>query len=64
MVVTEVSEEHEVLLVVVALGSPYQSCWLQLLVLLLIVPALVIFIFVRRDRVCCLWPFLDFVNNH
>ena len=38
MVVTVVSVEYEVLLVV-ALGTPYRSCWLQLLVLLVIVPA-------------------------
>ena len=38
--VTEVPVEYEVLLlVVVAHGSPYRSCWLQLLVLLVIVPA-------------------------
>ena len=39
MVVTEVPVECEVLLVVVALGSPYRSCWLQLFVLLVIVIA-------------------------
>ena len=39
MVVMEISVEYEVMLVVVALGSPYRSCWLQLLVLLVIVPA-------------------------
>ena len=40
VVVTEVPVEHEVLLVVVvALGSPYRSCWLQLIVLLVIVTA-------------------------
>ena len=39
VVVTEVPVEYEVLLVVVALGSPYRSCWLQLFVLLVIVPA-------------------------
>ena len=38
MVVTEVSVEYEVLFVVV-LESPYRSCRLQLLVLLVIVPA-------------------------
>ena len=38
VVVTEVPVEYEVLLVVVALGSPYRSCWLQLFVLLVIVP--------------------------
>ena len=31
--------EFEVLLVVVTLGSPYRSCWLQLFVLLVMVPA-------------------------
>ena len=39
MVVTEAPVEYEVLLVVVALGSPYRSCWLQLFLLLVIVPA-------------------------
>ena len=39
VVVTEVPVEYEVLLViVVALGSPYRFCWLQLFVLLVIVP--------------------------
>ena len=39
VVVTEVPVEYEVLLVVVvALGSPYRSSWLQLFVLLVIVP--------------------------
>ena len=39
MVVTVAPVEYEVLLVVVAFGSPYRSCWLQLFVLLVIVPA-------------------------
>ena len=39
MVVTVVSVEYEVLFVVVALGSPYRICWLQLLVPLVIVIA-------------------------
>ena len=39
MVVTGVPVEYDGLLVVVALGSPYHSCWLQLFVLLVIVPA-------------------------
>ena len=34
VVVTELPVEYEVLLVVVALGSPYRSCWLQLFVLM------------------------------
>ena len=38
VVVTKVPVEYEVWLVVVALGSPYRSCWLQLFVLLVIVP--------------------------
>ena len=38
-------------------------CWLQLFVLLVIVPAGYV-IFVGRDRLCCLWPSLYFVNNH
>ena len=63
MVVIEVSVEHEVLLVVVVLGSPYRSCWLQLLVLLVIVPD-DYSLFAGRDRFYCLWPYLDFVNNH
>ena len=37
MVVTEVPVEYEVLLVVVALGSPYRSCWLQLFEQLVII---------------------------
>ena len=39
VVVTEVPMEYEVLLVVVAFGNPYRSCWLQLFELLVIVPA-------------------------
>ena len=39
VVVTEVPVEFEALLVVVALGSLYRSCWLQLFILLVIVPA-------------------------
>ena len=39
MVVTEVSVEYEVFFVVVVLDTLYRSCRLQLLVLLVIVPA-------------------------
>ena len=62
MVVTEVSVKYEVLFVVAALGSPYCSCWLQLLVLLMIVPTGCHF--VGRDLFCYMWPSLDFVYNH
>ena len=39
MVVTEISMKYEVLLVVVVFGRAYRSCWLPLLVLLVIVRA-------------------------
>ena len=39
MVVTEVSEDNEVLFIIVVLDSSARSCWLQLLTLLVIVPA-------------------------
>ena len=61
--VTEVPVEYEVLLVVVVLGSPYRSCWLQLFVLLVIVPAGYCH-FCWSWSLCCLWPSLYFVNNH
>ena len=58
MVVTEVAVEYEVLLVVVAQGSPYRSCWLQLFVPLVIVPAglLLSFLLVVIGCVACGHP--------
>ena len=53
MVVTEVPVEYEVLLVVVALGSLYHSFWLQVFVLLVIVPA---FLLVVIGCVACGHP--------
>ena len=56
MVVTVVSVEYEVLLVV-ALGSPYRSCWLQLLVLLVIIPAgYSLFLLIEIGLVACGQP--------
>ena len=59
MMVTLVSVKYEVLFVVVELGSPYRSCWMQLLVLLVIVLLAILF-FVGRDKFCCLWAIIGF----